>query len=92
MRQKKSVRVNEVKEYSRIIKQGSSFENLLSTVTNLNSDTNTTKESTEYFLQGILSLHTDTINNYFFRWGRRLVSFPTLITDGHGGYFTDMGS
>ena len=60
------VQVNAVKKLSRITKRGSSFENILTVVVNLRSDINTTEDSTESVLQGILSLCADTLKDAFF--------------------------
>ena len=59
-------------------KQGSYFERLLSMVSNLWSNTNTMEESTEFFLQSILVLFTNTTKYAFFRLGGNVSDLTDL--------------
>ena len=57
---------------------GSYFENIISTVSNLWSNTKTMEDSTEYFLQGLSALYYDIQKDILFHMGVILVSGPTL--------------
>ena len=69
------VRVNDKK--SCITKWRSPFEKILSTVSNLQSDTKTMEESTEYVLQGIIYLSDDNLKDTFFYLESDLVFLTT---------------
>ena len=58
-------RSNSVKRAARIIKQGSSYDNIISTVSNLLSSTKKTEDSTDYILQATPSISPDTLNDSF---------------------------
>ena len=66
------------KNESHITKQGGSFEKILSTVVNLQSDTNTIEDSTNSVFQVILDLYADTIKEAFFHFGVNISDFPGL--------------
>ena len=63
---KNAVRVNAVKKLAYIIKRGGSFENILSTLENIWSYTNTLEDSTESVLQVISDLSYDTLKDNLF--------------------------
>ena len=77
MRQKKESRLNSVKNADRITKQWRSFENIISTLYNLWSDTDTINKPTESIIQGIPALSTETLKDTFLH----LVGYISDFTD-----------
>ena len=77
MRQKKESRLNSVKKAARITKQWRSFENIISTLYNLWSDTDTINKPTESIIQGIPALSTETLKDTFLH----LVGYISDFTD-----------
>ena len=73
-----ALRINDSKKASRTNKRGGSFENILKAIANLRSDTNTTEDSTNSVLQGILSLSSDTLKYDFFHLGGNISECPNL--------------
>ena len=69
MRKKKPVQVNVVKKDSRITKKGISLNNIISTVSKQQSDTDITEKSTDSILQDIPYLSDDTLKEPFFHLG-----------------------
>ena len=69
---------NSIKREARIIKRGSSYNNNLSAVTNLISDTNTTEESTDSILKYIIPLSSDTPKYAFYHMGEEINNLPDL--------------
>ena len=70
------IRANSVKRAACIIKQGSSYDNILSAVANLLSVTNTTDDSTDSVLQAIIPLSSVTLKDVYFRLGGNISDFP----------------
>ena len=61
-----------------IIKQGSSYDNILYTVVNLLSSRKTTEDSTESILKYILNLSSDTLKDDFILMGENISDLPNL--------------
>ena len=61
---------NYVKSSACIIKRGSSCDNILSDVENL--------ESTDSILQSIIPLYSDTLKEVFMHMGVNIINFPVL--------------
>ena len=78
MRQKNSVQVNSVKKVALVTKQGKSFENILKSVINSVSDTNTTEDTNNSTLQGIIILSSDNLKYAFFHLGVNISELPNL--------------
>ena len=74
---------NYFKREARIIKRGSSYDNILSTVVNLLSVTNNTEDSTDSILQDITYLSSETLNNDFILMGENISNFPELVTGAY---------
>ena len=72
-----SVRVNYVKKAPHAINCGRSFDNILHTVAKLRSYTKTMEESTEYLLQGILYLYSDTLDYTFLHLRINISNLPS---------------
>ena len=69
---------NSVKRAACIIKQGGSYDNIISAVANLLSATNTTVEFTDSILQSILPLSYDTLKCDFIHMGGNISDFTDL--------------
>ena len=70
---------NSVKRAAHIIKRGSSYDNILSAISNLLSVTNTTDESTESIIQATPPpLSYDTPNETFIHMGGNISDLPDL--------------
>ena len=67
---------NYVKRKYRIIKIWRSYDNIISTVTNLLSITNTTEDYTDSFLQTIIPLSSETLKDDFFHLGGKIRDLP----------------
>ena len=78
MRGGKESRLNYVKKSDHITKQWRSFDNILSTVANLWSDTDTKNNSTESILPGIPALSTETLKETFLQLGGGISDFTDL--------------
>ena len=57
---------------------GSYFENIISTASNLWSNTKTMEDSTEYFLQGLFALYYDIQKDILFHMGGNISEWPNL--------------
>ena len=68
---------NYFKRAARIIKRGSLYDNIISAVANLLSDTKTTEYSTDSILQSILTLSSDTIKESFIHMDENIGDLPT---------------
>ena len=66
-----AIHSNSIKRDDGIIKQGSSYDNILSTVTNILSVTKTTEKPTNSILQAITPLSSYTLKYFFFHLGGR---------------------
>ena len=64
-----AIQANSVKGEACIIKWGISYDNIITTVANICSDTNTTDNSTNYALQNIIPLYSDTLKDASFHLG-----------------------
>ena len=73
-----TVRANSVKMEARIIKHGSSYDNILSSVENLLSVTKTTEDSTDSIIQAIIPLYYDTLKDDFIHMGVNIGDFTDL--------------
>ena len=69
---------NFVKRAAHIIKQGSSYDNILSAVANLLSSTNTIENSTDSILQDTPPLSSDTLEEIFIHMGENISGFLDL--------------
>ena len=74
----KMIQANYVKRASHIINRGVSYYNILFTVANLLSVTNTTEGSTESIIQAILPLSSDTLKDDFIHMGGNIGYLPNL--------------
>ena len=72
---KNTIRANYVKRESSIINWGGSYDNILSTVSNLLSATKTTDKSTDSVLQDVIPLSYGTLKGDFFRLGVKISNF-----------------
>ena len=72
------IRANYVKRAARIIKWGSAYYNILSTVENLRSATNNMDYSTESVIQYIIPLSYDTFKDSLFHLGGKISDFSDL--------------
>ena len=71
-------RENSVKREARIIKRGSSYNNIISDVSNPLSVIKTMEEYTDSILQDILHLSSDTLKNAFIHMGGKITDFSDL--------------
>ena len=72
------VKVKAVKKADRITNQGSYFEKILYALSNLQSDTKTTRNSIASILKDILALYTYTIKYAFFHLRGKISEVPYL--------------
>ena len=73
-------RSNYIKRAAHIIKQGRSYDNILSSVSNLLSVTKTMKDSTDSILQATIPLSFDTLKEAFIHIGGKIINCPKLNT------------
>ena len=73
-----AVQVISVKEASRITKQRVSFKKIHSKVANIWINNNTTEDSTESVLQGILVIYSFNLKEYLFHLGGDISDLPNL--------------
>ena len=86
-----SKRYNSIKRVSCIIKQGSSYDNIIYNVVNLLSSSKTTEEYTDSILKAILNLSSDTLKDAFIHMGEKISDlhnlkkkWPRWILKGNG--------
>ena len=73
-----AARVKAVKKAARITNQMISFDKIIPKVSKIRSDTDIKKKSTEYNLQCILTLSTDTLKDTFIHLGREISELTGL--------------
>ena len=72
------IRANYFKREARIVKQGGSYDNIISDISNILSVTNTTDKPIDSFLQVIIPLSSDNLKGAFLCMGENISGFTGL--------------